>query len=155
MRLGKIEPIWFSQGGKATVDSYRDGIPKSHIKFLSDAVMHYVYRNKLFVHAGIDPWRPLEEQDENTFLWDRSLASLALNRYVDSDEGKVSTFDEIYIGHTPIPYNQPIMSLGIWLMDTGAGWSGVLSMMDVETKETFTSDPVPLLYPGTEGRKRK
>jgi serine/threonine protein phosphatase 1 len=40
-------------------------------------------------------------------------------------------------------------------MDTGAGWSGVLSMMDIHTKEVFASDPVPLLYPGVEGRKKK
>jgi serine/threonine protein phosphatase 1 len=39
-------------------------------------------------------------------------------------------------------------------MDTGAGWSGVLSLMDVENKEVFTSDPVPSLYPGIAGRKR-
>lgn len=155
MRFGKIEPVWFSQGGKATVDSYKDGIPPAHIKFLSGAVLYYEYKNKLFVHAGIDPWKPLSEQDQDTFLWDRSLASLALNRYANPDEGKVSTFDEIYIGHTPIPYSEPIKSLGIWLMDTGAGWSGVLSMMDVDTKETFISDPVPSLYPGIEGRKRK
>jgi serine/threonine protein phosphatase 1 len=40
-------------------------------------------------------------------------------------------------------------------MDTGAGWSGVLTIMNIETKEFFTSDPVPVLYPGIEGRKRK
>jgi hypothetical protein len=27
--------------------------------------------------------------------------------------------------------------------------------MDIETKECFTSDPVPSLYPGVEGRKRR
>ena len=40
-------------------------------------------------------------------------------------------------------------------MDTAAGWTGVLSMMDIETKEVFISDPVPELYPGVEGRKKK
>jgi serine/threonine protein phosphatase 1 len=40
-------------------------------------------------------------------------------------------------------------------MDTGAGWSGVLSMMNVDTKEVFTSDPVPDLYPGVVGRIKK
>jgi hypothetical protein len=28
-------------------------------------------------------------------------------------------------------------------------------MMDIATKEMFISDPVPRLYPGMEGRKRK
>ena len=155
MLSGKIETIWYNQGGKATVNSYKDGIPATHIKFLQDAVIYHVYKNKLFVHAGIDPGAPLEGQDQDTCLWDRSLASFALTQYGNPDSRKVTSFDEIYIGHTPIPYSKPIMSLGIWLMDTGAGWSGVLSMMDVDTKETFTSDPVPSLYPGTAGRKRK
>ena len=40
------------------------------------------------------------------------------------------------------------------MMDTGAGWSGVLSMMNVDTKEVFASDKVPFLYPGVEGRMK-
>ncbi|MEX2231698.1 MAG: metallophosphoesterase [Cyclobacteriaceae bacterium] len=155
MLFGKIEEVWYNQGGKATIDSYQEGIPANHMAFFSDALLHHVYKNKLFVHAGIDPLKPIEQQDKHVFLWDRALAALALDLYGYSTEGKLSTFDEIYLGHTPIPFSTPINSLGIWLMDTGAGWSGVLSMMNVETKEIFTSDPVPSLYPGTEGRKRK
>jgi serine/threonine protein phosphatase 1 len=43
----------------------------------------------------------------------------------------------------------------VWFMDTGAGWSGKLSMMNIDTKEIFMSDPVPELYPGVKGRQRK
>ena len=50
---------------------------------------------------------------------------------------------------------KPINACEVWLMDTGAGWSGVLSMMNVNTKEVFSSDPVPSLYPGITGRKRR
>jgi serine/threonine protein phosphatase 1 len=155
MLTGKVEELWSAQGGKATIDSYQEGIPRDHMTFFSDALLHYLYENKLFVHAGIDPLKPLEKQDKHIFLWDRTLAALALDLYGHSPHGKLSSFDEIYLGHTPIPYPTPINSLGIWLMDTGAGWSGVLSMMNIETKEIFTSDPVPTLYPGIEGRKRK
>ncbi len=155
MLSGRAEKIWYDQGGKATIRSYQDNIPPDHVAFLSKAKLYYVYQNKLFVHAGIDPLRPLEEQDLNTFLWDRNLASIALDLYEKSVAGKLSSFDEIYIGHTPIPYPTPIKSFEVWLMDTGAGWSGVLSMMNIETKEIFSSDPVPLLYPGVEGRKKK
>lgn len=155
MLTGKTEDIWFSQGGKATIDSYHDGVPPGHIAFLSDAVLYHLYGNKLFVHAGIDPRLPLEKQDKHTFLWDRTLASLALDAYPDASEKKLSSFEEIYIGHTPVAFPTPIKSLGVWFMDTGAGWSGVLSMMNIETKEMFISDPVPDLYPGVEGRRRK
>jgi serine/threonine protein phosphatase 1 len=37
-------------------------------------------------------------------------------------------------------------------MDTGAGWDGCLSIMDINSKEFFTSDPVPSLYPEDSGR---
>ncbi|HEX8038000.1 MAG TPA: metallophosphoesterase [Chryseosolibacter sp.] len=154
MLSGRIEPVWYAQGGKATIDSYRSGIPAEHVKFLSEALLYYQYDNKLFVHAGFDPSRPPDQQDREILLWDRSLASLALDHYDSPAEGNLFTFDEVYIGHTPIPYPKPIVSLGVWLMDTGAGWSGVLSIMNVETKEVFTSDPVPTLYPGVQGRKR-
>lgn len=154
MLSGSIEEIWYTQGGKATINSYQGSVSPDHITFLSDAFLHHVYENKLFVHAGIDPSRPLEQQNKNTFLWDRSLAALVLDLYGNAVDVKLSGFDEIYLGHTPIPFAAPIKSCGVWLMDTGAGWSGVLSMMNIETKEIFSSDPVPTLYPGIEGRKR-
>lgn len=154
MLTGKIEEMWYAQGGKATIDSYVDGVPIAHLTFLSDAPLYYIHENKLFVHAGIDPEIPVDKQSRDVLLWDRSLASLALDRYNGASDGKMSAFDEIYIGHTPIPFPHPIKSVGVWLMDTGAGWSGVLSMMDINTKEMFISDPVPDLYPGIEGRKR-
>jgi serine/threonine protein phosphatase 1 len=70
-------------------------------------------------------------------------------------EKKLTSFDEVYIGHTPITAMQPMKACEVWLMDTGAGWSGVLSMMDINTKQVFTSDPVPHLYPGIQGRKKR
>lgn len=155
MRTGHIEEVWYAQGGKATINSYNDPVPTDHIAFLSDAHLYYLSGNVLFVHAGIDPLRPLAQQDREIFLWDRNLASYALDLYPDAADERLSTFDEIYIGHTPIPFGKPIKSAGVWLMDTGAGWSGVLSMMDINTKEMFISDPVPALYPGVEGRTRR
>ena len=38
-------------------------------------------------------------------------------------------------------------------MDTGAGWDGTLSMMNVDNKELFQSDPVEDLYPKEPGRQ--
>ncbi len=151
----KNEDLWFQQGGQATVDSYAGVVPPEHITYLANASLYHLQENKLFVHAGIDPLLPLDEQGSETFLWDRALAARVLTMYPTSPEERISTFDEIYIGHTVIPFPHPIYSAGVWLMDTGAGWSGVLSMMDINTREIFTSDPVIGLYPGVEGRARK
>jgi len=37
-------------------------------------------------------------------------------------------------------------------MDTGAGWQGKLSMMNIDTKEIFQSDPIADLYQEHTGR---
>jgi serine/threonine protein phosphatase 1 len=155
METGVIEEIWYHQGGKATIESYPDAIPQRHVHLLKTALPYYLHNNRLFVHAGIDPSRALENNGLDIFLWDRKLARTALDFYQKGIAGKLTNFDEIYLGHTPVPYGTPIQSCEIWLMDTGAGWAGTLSMMDIETKETFISDAVPSLYPGVAGRVRK
>jgi serine/threonine protein phosphatase 1 len=155
MQSGKAESVWLSQGGNATVKSYADGVPLTHVNFFHKALPYFLENNRLFVHAGIDPRKPLEQQDLDTFLWDRSLVQQATALYKQNINRKLTTFDEVYVGHTPLLLKHPLNTCGIWLMDTGAGWSGVLSMMNVETKEAFVSDPVPELYPGVEGRQPK
>jgi serine/threonine protein phosphatase 1 len=155
MTSGYADDLWLTQGGRATVQSYPDGVPASHINFLEKASYYYETKNKLFVHAGFNPKLPIEKQSLNILLWDRSLARLALDFFLMGKEEKITSFDEVYIGHTPVLYDNPIRSGDVWLMDTGAGWSGVLSMMNIDTKEVFTSDVVPSLYPGIEGRKKK
>jgi serine/threonine protein phosphatase 1 len=151
---GKSEEIWLTQGGEATVRSYDMGIPEKHIQFLQEARAYYILEKKLFVHAGINPLLPLEKQGMDIFLWDRNLAKTALDFYQMKMPIKLTGFDEVYLGHTPIPFEKPIRSGDVWLMDTGAGWSGRLSMMDIDTYEIFSSDVVPTLYPGIKGRSK-
>ncbi|HEY9045970.1 MAG TPA: metallophosphoesterase [Ohtaekwangia sp.] len=155
METGFVESIWFDQGGQATIKSYHDGVPEDHIHFLKCASPYHIANNKLFVHAGIDLQQPFEKQGLDIFLWSRNLARTVLELYLKGVTSKLTTFDAIYIGHTPIPFSKPIHSCEVWMMDTGAGWSGVLSMMDIETNEVYTSDPVPSLYPGVKGRTPK
>ena len=154
MNTDVADEIWLKQGGMATIKSYEVDVPENHIAFLEKALNYYILDNKLFVHAGIDPLRPLREQDTNIFLWDRNLALTALDLLTREVYEKLTEFDEVYLGHTPVPYPNPVKASEIWLMDTGAGWSGVLSMMDINTKEVYVSDPVPSLYAGVEGRKK-
>lgn len=153
MKTGIAESHWLSQGGEATRISYRDGVPQSHIRYFEKCRLYFRQGNRLFVHAGIDPLRPLADQDEDIFLWDRNLARITLDHRERGVSGKTSIFEEIYIGHTPV--EEPIHWNGVWMMDTGAGWSGRLSMVNVDTKEITSSDSVVTLYPGIEGRKKK
>jgi serine/threonine protein phosphatase 1 len=42
----------------------------------------------------------------------------------------------------------------VWNIDTGAGFWGKLSALDIDTKEFWQSEPVKDLYPGEKGRSR-
>ena len=155
MKTKFADDLWTTQGGAATMRSYGEGVPFPHIEFLELARPYVVLDNKLFVHAGIDLNRPLEQQGIDTFSWDRSLIQKAWVFFRNGiKDVKLTQFDEVYIGHTPIPFDRPMQSCEVWMMDTGAGWAGVLSMMNIESKEVFTSDKVPALYPGVEGRMK-
>ncbi len=146
--------LWLSQGGKATIKAYEsiDNAVKQadHFEFLRHAVFYYHDRqNRLFVHGGIELGVPLDLQEDETFMWDREL--------FDHVQG-VEEYSEIYIGHTPTILagaNQPLNygnADNIWRVDTGAGWYGKLTIMDVDTKHFWQSDVCQGLYPGEEGR---
>jgi serine/threonine protein phosphatase 1 len=155
LKTGEIADIWYVQGGKETIESYKGKkVPEAHRQFFEKAVSYHQIGNELFVHAGFDPTLKLEFQNDDTFLWDRSLANAALNAHAFKSGAPLTSFDCVYVGHTPIRGKVPINAGGVWLMDTGAGWDGVLSLMDIETKQVFTSDPVPQLYPGIQGRRK-
>lgn len=154
MISGYPEDTWLEQGGQATIDSYHSKAPDEHVQFLKQAKPYHIHKNKLFVHAGIQMDRLLEEQGIQTFLWDRSFARLAKRQHAIDRNKQLTQFDAVFIGHTPIPDPHPIQYCEVWMMDTGAGWSGRLSMMDIDTLESFVSDPIPKLYPGVTGRTK-
>lgn len=154
-RKGILNDVWLNQGGAQTIESYPDGMPSHHIRFLSEAPFYHVRENKLFVHAGIQPNKPLQEQGPDIFLWNRDLFYEALHAKQNDDPVEFPPFDEIYIGHSPIHqygWLEPVLSGNVWLMDTGAAWQGTLSMMDIHSKEKFVSDPVMDMYPPGSGR---
>lgn len=155
-RNGSVPHIWLIQGGEATRKSYPDYIPDPHINLLSEAGMYYETDRKLFVHGGIEPGLPLDKQRSHTFIWDRSLVHTAIRMQHSGIERSITGYDEVYVGHTPtINYGHldPIKACEVYMMDTGAGWpGGVLTMMDIDSKEVFQSDIVSNLYPGERGR---
>jgi serine/threonine protein phosphatase 1 len=48
---------------------------------------------------------------------------------------------------------EPLHVCNVWDLDTGAGWSGKLTIMDIETKEYWQSVLTASLYGGTPGRE--
>lgn len=64
-------------------------------------------------------------------------------------------YKEIYLGHTPVTrigQTVPVKRGNIWNVDTGAAFHGPLTIMDVESKQFWQSDPLPQLYPEENGR---
>jgi len=136
---------WLFQGGQATVTDYKNHpeAVKRHPDFYASARLYHIdKKNRLFVHAGYDRFRPFANQKKDilTLLWDRSLYRVA-SEY--EQEGKTfEEFSEIYIGHSPtqlIMRDQPTQLANLWMMDTGAGHRRLLSLMDLNTKEFWQS----------------
>ena len=98
----------------------------------------------------------MPEQSLETLIWDRSLINDAWKKYLRGEDHCYTQFKEIFLGHTPTQlfnWSGPLKVCNVWDMDTGAGWAGKLTIMDVQTKEYWQSDPVQELYPGAVPRR--
>lgn len=157
---------WMTQGGQATVDSYKDFTDAelvSHLNFIERMKLYHIDEtNNLFIHAGFSSMHgPSYERYETNYYWDRSLweMAVAMDTAIPLDSPRypqrLKKFNEIYIGHTPtIDYGvtEPMQVANLWNVDTGAGFKGKLSAVELESKRIWQSDKVMDLYPDEKGR---
>ena len=131
---GRHGSAYLANGGAETLRSYgippdvagRSAaamIPPSHLQFLLDLALSFARDRYLFVHAGIRPGTPLEEQDEEDLLWIRE-------EFFTREHPLPYT---IVYGHTPdrearihLPYH-----VGL---DTGLVYGNKLSCLDCTTE---------------------
>lgn len=153
-------PSWLYHGGQATVASYGAGNPmdESHLEFLMNAKPYHITTdNKLFVHAGFNPPQDIAQTDRHVLIWNREFVNFCHRLYKETGNFTIQPFEEIYIGHTPTTnYGQsvPFRMGNVTLMDTGAAFQGCVSVMDIDTRQVWQSDPCKLLYPNQRGRNR-
>ena len=137
--------LWFINGGDATLHSYKvplltlpfglaeletarraflAALPPSHMTFFQGLKMFHVEGDYLFVHAGIKPGVPLDEQNEEDLLWIRE-------EFLDSD----AAFGHMVVhGHTPAAETDVRPNrIGI---DTGAVFTDRLTCLVVEGDST-------------------
>ena len=147
---GVIEPAWLENGGKETLASYErnaNNIDRSiHKQFFLQSQLDYHIdeKNRLFIHAGyVHPKGPAFEKDPSICYWDRSLWKISLGSLKNNQKPSLlEVFDEIFIGHTPTLnwfLDEPMHAFNVWNLDTGAGTTGKLTIMDVVTKEYWQS----------------
>ena len=158
--------MWYRHGGESTVNAYAklDALTKKkHVTFLQSLENYYLDdKNRLFVHAGFTNMNGVAfEHFPKLFYWERTLweMALALDKNLTPDSvlypRRLKLYREIYIEHTPVTQigeNTPIRMASVWNVDTGAAFKGPLTVLDVDTKRYWQSDPLPDLYPNEIGR---
>ena len=155
-------------------------VPEEHLKFFKYQHNYYIDdENRLFIHGGFNRHFHIKEQDHSIFYWDRDFWASALTyENISKKEGynggkfKIKDqFKEVFIGHTSttnwsvnevkvngivMPGNRsidfPMKAANVYNMDTGAGFKGRLTIMNVDTKEYWQSDLLTDLYPNEKGR---
>lgn len=169
LNKGATNPIWMAHGGIETTESYiRTGFLtcQKHKEFFTNMKNYHIdFQNRLFIHAGFTSMHGVKREEyESNYYFDRTLWEAALIAEKVSPENiseitevsqRFHHYDEIYIGHTPtINYGEdiPMKAYNVWNIDTGAGFKGSLTIMDIDTKEYWQSDPLPELYPNEKGR---
>ncbi|MCC3303867.1 metallophosphoesterase family protein [Sneathiella sp. HT1-7] len=137
---------WLHYGGDATLRSYgidlplaamteekireagkklKKNLPDSHLQFISSLEASYMMGDYLFVHAGIEPDRALDDQKEHDLLWIR-----------DEFLEHTGLFDKVIVhGHSIIP--EPEFKENRIGIDTGAFYSNILTclVLEGESKE--------------------
>lgn len=116
------DPFSFlANGGQATLDSYaQEEIPEEHVDFLRKLHLSYETSDFIFVHAGLRPGLPLQQQSEEDLLWIRR--DFLNSHYL---WGKTVVF-----GHSP-QSDGPLVQTERLGLDTGAVYGGSLSCCDV------------------------
>ncbi len=127
--IGTEHSIFLQVGGIQTLNSYginpetekkeniQTILPPAHISFLENLPMLYEDQHAIYVHAGLQPGRPLSQQDDQWCLWARDAFIFS-----SWDFGKPVIF-----GHTP--FDEPLVQANKTGIDTGAVYGGKLTAL--------------------------
>ncbi|MGE0007659.1 MAG: metallophosphoesterase family protein [Parvibaculaceae bacterium] len=112
---------WIGNGGGETLLSYgvRNPVrlPGDDVAWLRDLRLAFDDGARFFVHAGIDPGRPLDRQERETMLWIREPFHRSTQDY-----GRL-----VVHGHTPTRDGRPEIRPNRINIDTACVYGGVLS----------------------------
>jgi serine/threonine protein phosphatase 1 len=111
--------VWAQNGGNTTLLQYNGNIPFEHVAFLANTLPIYNVADLVFVHAGLDPDKPMDKQDAYQMMWIREPWLSA---------GTVKDFTgTIFHGHSPISDAVPMVHNQRVCLDSGAFKTGILT----------------------------
>lgn len=140
---------WLRCGGDQTLRSYHwapgmpnrplaDWIPQPHRELLSGCRPFHETATHLFVHAGVVPELPMQEQPGLALRWRVTNARMARPH----SSGKV-----VVVGHTPQRSGE-MLDLGFLLcIDTNCARGGWLTALDIGTGNAWQADSKGRLRP--------
>jgi serine/threonine protein phosphatase 1 len=117
----EYEEYWRMNGGATTLASFdamrADELPAEIVAWMDALPYAYDDGRRYFVHAGVDPTRPLSEQSDHDRIWIREPF---LSSHV--------TFERLIVhGHTPLMTAKPDIRANRINLDTGAVYGGPLT----------------------------
>jgi serine/threonine protein phosphatase 1 len=112
-------PLWLYNGGRETLYSYGGEISDEHLAWMKARPLLHREGKWFFVHAGIDPLRPLDAQNPNVLLWTRD------KEFMQREESFEDGVTVVH-GHTPNLEGPEVKDNRINL-DTGACFGGRLT----------------------------
>lgn len=141
---------WLSNGGEETLASFgmslrfggydpdelRASVGDDRVAWLKSLPLSKAIEPNLFVHAGIAPGVPIDQQQPKDLLWIRS-------RFLDSEEEHGCV---VVHGHTP--GDEPVVKANRICIDTGATSNGLLTAVVLDGNAA----PVFLRAAGRSGK---
>ncbi|RYL89786.1 serine/threonine protein phosphatase [Sporolactobacillus sp. THM7-4] len=141
--------VWAANGGTQTLSSYGVSIKKvfedvksqgffdlpddlkNDLEWVQNLNFYAETEHYLFVHAGVDPDKKLDDTDEQTFLWIRGP-------FLEGYHGDKT----VIFGHTPTMTIQPTSDVyfgenNIIGIDGGCVFGGQLNCLELPSMETY------------------
>ncbi len=124
---------WEWNGHRSTLNSY-DGFTKQFhkdVKWIRTLPLYHEDEHCIYVHAGINPYKPMEEQDRFDLLWVREEFIYSMKEY----------YKKVIFGHTPTVHitedTKPVCTFtGNIGIDTACVYGGALTALILDDGET-------------------
>lgn len=120
----EVREAWFSFGGFETISSYAESgghVLDEHIAFLRTAVDFFETDAAVFVHANLEPGRPLAKQTAEWLRWIK----------LSKNEAPLPSGQRVVCGHTPQLSGLPWIGDGWVCIDTCAYGGLDLTVLDL------------------------